>query len=114
MFVPLYFEEILDPETKRARVRMVNVGSEYYYIARRYMLRLNRADFDDPHELAKYAATCGISLEEFKKQFFYLIENDEIYKAVNGQKISVVAPESNVAFNPMRPTKRTGKNNSGK
>lgn len=114
MFVPLYFEEILDPDTKRAKVRMVNVGSEYYYIARRYMLRLNRADFDDPHELAKYAATCGISLEEFKKQFFYLIENDEIYKAVNGQKISVVAPESNVAFNPTRPPKRTGKNNSGK
>jgi len=114
MFVPLFFNEILDPKTKRAKVRMVNVGSEYYYIARRYMLRLNRADFDDPHELAKYAATCGISLEEFKKQFFYLIENDEIYKAVNDQRISVAAPESNVAFNPSRPIKGTAKNNSGK
>lgn len=113
MFVPLRFNEILDQKTKRARVRMVNVSSEYYYIARRYMLRLNRADFDDPHELAKYAATCGISLEEFKEQFFYVIENDEIYKAVNGQKISVVAPESNVAFNPSSTLKKTGKNNSG-
>lgn len=112
MFVPLRFSEILDPITKRARVRMVNVSSEYYYIARRYMLRLNRADFEDPHELAKYAATCGISLEEFKKQFFYLIENDEIYKAVNGQKISVAAPESNVAFNPTGTPKKVRKNNS--
>ena len=85
---------------------MVNVGSEYYYIARRYMLRLNRADFDDPHELAKYAATCGISLEEFKKQFYYVIENDEVYKAVNGQKIKVAAPESNIAFNPTHATKK--------
>jgi 6-phosphofructokinase len=111
-FVPLYFKEILDPKTKRAKVRMVNVGSEYYYIARRYMLRLNRADFDDPHELAKYAATCGISLDEFRMQFYYLIENDEIYKAVNGQRISVAAPESNIAFNPSQARKKSLKNNS--
>src|SRR5204863_632537 len=37
-FVPLYFKNILDPETGRARVRMVDVASEYYAIARRYML----------------------------------------------------------------------------
>lgn len=111
-FVPLYFKDILDPKTKRAKVRMVNVSSEYYYIARRYMLRLSRADFEDPHELAKYAATCGISLEEFKNQFYYLIENDEIYKAVNGQKIAVAAPETNVAFNPTRSPKGNN-NNSG-
>ncbi len=108
-FVPLYFKDILDPKTKRAKVRMVNVSSEYYYIARRYMLRLNRADFDDPHELAKYAATCGISLDEFRKQFYYLIENDEIYRAVNGQKIKVAAPESNIAFNPSRTSKKERK-----
>jgi 6-phosphofructokinase 1 len=110
IFVPLYFKDILDPKTKRTKVRMVNVSSEYYYIARRYMLRLHRADFDDPHELAKFAATCGISLEEFKKQFFYLIESDEIYKAVNGQKIKVAAPETNVAFNPPRDSKKKASN----
>jgi hypothetical protein len=60
--------------------------------------------------LAKYAATCGISLEEFKKQFFYLIESDEIYKAVNGQKIKVAAPETNVAFNPPRDSKKKASN----
>lgn len=110
LFVPLYFKDILDPKTKRTKVRMVNVSSEYYYIARRYMLRLNRADFDDPHELAKYAATCGISLDEFKKLFYYLIESDEVYRAVNGQKITVAAPDSNVAFNPSQ----SGKTKSSK
>ena len=105
-FVPLYFKDIIDPKTKRTKIRMVTVSSEYYYIARRYMLRLHRADFDDPHELAKYAATCGISIEEFKKEFYYIIEKDEIYKAVNGQKITVVAPESNVAFNPTQTKKK--------
>jgi 6-phosphofructokinase 1 len=78
--VPLYFHDILDPVTKRTKVRMVDVSSEYYYIARRYMLRLNIADFDDPHELAKYAATSGISLDEFRRQFGYLIEQDLLYR----------------------------------
>jgi hypothetical protein len=34
---------------------------------------LRRDDFEDPHELAKFAATVGISLEEFRQQFEYLI-----------------------------------------
>jgi 6-phosphofructokinase 1 len=38
------------------------------------MLRLRRDDFDDPHELAKFAATAGLSLEEFRGEFEYLIE----------------------------------------
>jgi len=75
-FIPMYFKDIIDPKTKRTRVRMVNIHSEYYQIARRYMLRLTREDFEDPHELAKYAATAGISLDEFKKRFYYIAESD--------------------------------------
>jgi 6-phosphofructokinase len=88
-FVPLYFKSILDPETGRARVRMVDVASEYYSIARRYMLRLNKADFEDPHELAKFAAVCGISLEEFRLQFGYLIEKDLLYRVAPEKKAKV-------------------------
>jgi 6-phosphofructokinase len=88
-FVPLYFKNILDPETGRARVRMVDVASEYYAIARRYMLRLNKSDFDDPHELAKFAAVCGISLEEFREQFGYLIEKDLLYLTAADKKAKV-------------------------
>ena len=36
---------------------MVDVDSTRYAIARRYMIRLRRDDFEDPHELAKLAAT---------------------------------------------------------
>lgn len=84
-FVPLKFEEIFDPSTNRTKVRMVDVTSEYYQIARRYMIRLTAEDFDDPHELAKYAATAGISLDEFRKQFHYLIEQDMLYRSIDGQ-----------------------------
>jgi len=39
---------------------MVDIHSTRYSIARRYMIRLRRDDFEDPHELAKFAATAGI------------------------------------------------------
>jgi 6-phosphofructokinase len=72
-FVPVPFAELLDPTTGRARVRLVDVASTRYAIARRYMIRLRRDDFDDPHELAKFAATAHMSLEEFRRQFEDLV-----------------------------------------
>jgi len=75
-FVPLYFKKIIDPKTKRMRIRMVDIESETYHVAHRYMIRLKKEDFADAHELAKYAATAGISLDEFRKQFEYLVQSD--------------------------------------
>lgn len=76
-FVPMYFKKILDPKTKRMKVRMVDINSESYYTANRYMIRLRKEDFNDPHELARYAATANISLDEFRKQFYYLVESQD-------------------------------------
>jgi 6-phosphofructokinase 1 len=72
--VPIPFSQLMDPETKRPRVRLVDIHSSRYAIARRYMIRLRRDDFEDPHELAKFAATAGLSLQEFREQFEYLVE----------------------------------------
>ena len=72
-FVPIPFASLIDPETGRVRIRLVDTHSIRYAIARRYMIRLRRDDFEDPHELAKLAATVGISLEEFRQQFEYLV-----------------------------------------
>ncbi len=76
-FVPMYFKDILDPVTKKMKIRMVDTESESYYIANRYMIRLRKEDFDDPHELARYAATAGMELEEFRKQFYYIVEDSQ-------------------------------------
>jgi 6-phosphofructokinase 1 len=73
-FVPIPFAELLDPASGRPRIRLVDIHSTRYAIARRYMLRLRRDDFEDPHELARFAATAGVSLEEFRRQFAYLVE----------------------------------------
>ncbi|MBI4405670.1 MAG: 6-phosphofructokinase [Deltaproteobacteria bacterium] len=72
-FVPIPFTSMLDANTGRTRLRMVDINSTRYAIARRYMIRLRRDDFEDAHELAKFAATVGISLQDFRDQFGYLV-----------------------------------------
>jgi 6-phosphofructokinase len=72
-FVPIPFSSMIDRETGRTRIRLVDTHSTRYAIARRYMIRLRRDDFEDPHELAKLAATAHMSLETFREQFQYLI-----------------------------------------
>jgi len=75
-FVPIPFNQMMDPETGRTRLRLVDVASTRYAIARRYMIRLRRDDFEDPHELAKLAATARLSLQDFRREFEYLIESE--------------------------------------
>jgi 6-phosphofructokinase 1 len=75
-FVAVPFSEMLDSETGRARIRMVDIRSARYAIARRYMIRIRRDDFEDAHELARFAATVGLTLQEFKDEFEYLIADE--------------------------------------
>jgi ATP-dependent phosphofructokinase / diphosphate-dependent phosphofructokinase len=80
-FRAIPFESIMDRTTGRVRVRMVDITRDRYMIARRYMLRLRKDDFDDPSELAKFASTLGITLEEFQKQFEHLVQDDPVPRA---------------------------------
>jgi 6-phosphofructokinase 1 len=77
-FVPIPFSQMLDPATGRTKVRMVDINSTRYAIARRYMIRLRRDDFEDPATLAKFGAVCNpkLSVDDFRKQFAYLVENE--------------------------------------
>lgn len=73
-FVGVPFASMIDPETGRAKVRLVDVTSTHYAIARRYMIRLRRDDFSDAEQLANLARVAGLTTEEFSEQFRYLIE----------------------------------------
>ena len=75
-FVPIPFRDLLDAATGRTRVRYVNVHSTRYAIARRYMIRLRRDDFANPHEIARFAAVAHLSLEEFREQFEFLVRDE--------------------------------------
>jgi 6-phosphofructokinase 1 len=68
-FKPVPFSEIVDEKTGRMRVRMVDIDSDRYKIARTYMLRLKKSDLEDATELAKLAAVARLAPEEFKSQF---------------------------------------------
>ena len=75
-FKPIRFTDLLDPETNRTRIRYVNIRSTRYAIARRYMIRLRRDDFEDPHEIARFASVAHLSLDEFRDQFEFLVQDE--------------------------------------
>ena len=75
-FRPIPFDTIMNPETGRMRVRMVDINSDRYKIARSYMLRLRQEDFSDPTELERLAQTANLSKEDFRREFWPVVEND--------------------------------------
>jgi len=75
-FVPIPFTGMIDPKTGRTKTRLVDVDSTRYHIARRYMIRLRKDDFDHPAELAKLAKTAGLTPEQFRSEFAYLTEHE--------------------------------------
>ncbi len=76
-FRPVPFAEIVDPASGRSRVRMVDIRSDRYRIARSYMIRLRREDFDDDHQCARLAAIAGLDADTFRSRFDYLVRDDE-------------------------------------
>jgi 6-phosphofructokinase 1 len=68
---PLPFDTMINPATGRMRPRRVDIGSETYECARRYMIRLERSDFDEP-QASKLAAVVNLSSAQFRKRFGYL------------------------------------------
>jgi ATP-dependent phosphofructokinase / diphosphate-dependent phosphofructokinase len=70
--VPLPFGSFNDPETGRVRIRMVNVESNSYRVAREYMIRLDREDLEDPEKLRPIAEAAGLTPNAFRDRYGYL------------------------------------------
>lgn len=70
--VPVTLDEMLDPATGRIRIRMVDVTTESYEVARKYMIRLEETDFVEPR-LSRLAAQTSLTSEEFAERFGRLI-----------------------------------------
>ena len=73
--VALPFGSFNDPETGRVRIRLVNVESSSYRVAREYMIRLNREDLEDPDKLRPIAAASELAPEAFRDRYGYLTED---------------------------------------
>ncbi|MCI0845442.1 MAG: 6-phosphofructokinase [Chloroflexi bacterium] len=65
----LAFDDLRDPETGRIRVRRVDIESEYYAVAREYMIRLDAEDWADRQFMTQVAQAANLSLEEFERAF---------------------------------------------
>jgi 6-phosphofructokinase 1 len=70
---PLPFEEMINPKTGRMQPRKVDVDGEGYQCSRRYMIRLEQRDFDEPARLARLAEAAAMTPEQFRQRFGYLI-----------------------------------------
>ena len=65
---PVTLADLQDPATNRVRVRMVDVTTEAYEVARSYMIRLEPADLTEPR-LSQLAAQTNLSPEAFGESF---------------------------------------------
>jgi 6-phosphofructokinase len=69
---PLPFEQMIDPNTRRMQVRKVNTEGEAFECARRYMIRLEKPDFEDAEQLTKLSQIVNMNPDAFKQRFGYL------------------------------------------
>lgn len=70
--VPVPYTQIMDPQTGRTEVRMVNVDSFAYKSACKFMIRLQPQDFQDQYLLTRIAHHTKLSPEDFIRRFGYL------------------------------------------
>lgn len=66
---PVPFSEISDASTGVGKRRPVDVSTESYQVARDYMVRIGKQDFQNEEWLAKLVKTSGMQQEDFNKRF---------------------------------------------
>jgi 6-phosphofructokinase 1 len=67
--VPMRFEDIRDPETEKTSVRLVDIESEGFEVAKRYMFRLTEDDLNNDTTLASLARVSGLPAQDFQRRF---------------------------------------------
>jgi 6-phosphofructokinase len=72
--VPIPFAELMDPETGRTRVRMVETDTDSFRAALSLQARVTAADLADPARLASIAAAAGLSPDEARERYAPLQE----------------------------------------
>jgi len=71
--VPIPYDELMDAETGRTAVRMVQLNSLAYQSARKFQIRLTTTDLQDAESLAALAAQTTLTPEQFVARFGYLV-----------------------------------------
>ena len=69
---PIHFPDIMDPATGKTKIRYVDVSTESYEVARSYMIRLEKSDFENPAQIDKICKASKLTKEEFIKKFGWM------------------------------------------
>jgi len=69
---PIPLRNIIDPVTKKTRVRFVDTKADPYRVGRKYMIRLEEEDLSPP-KLNRLARAGKTDPEEFRERFSYLV-----------------------------------------
>ena len=75
---PMSFDDMVDSKTNRTRIRVVDVNSDTYRVARAYMIQLEKADIEDPIMLAKLAAASKLTEEKFVERYREAVEGPTV------------------------------------
>lgn len=75
--IPIKFEDIIN-EKGKINTREVDVDSDSYQVARQYMIRLERGDFEELKNIARLALIGNMKTEEFINKFKYLINDPPV------------------------------------
>ena len=70
--VPIPFDDLVEPGTGKTRVRLVDVNSEGFRVARAYMIRLEADDFAHAAWVDRLADAANLSPGAFRQRFEYL------------------------------------------
>ena len=71
---PIPFEDIINLDTHKTDVRYVDIHTESYAVARRYMFRLEADDVRDPEKLASIAKAANMTPDEFTQRYGYIVD----------------------------------------
>ncbi len=67
--VPIPFDNFVDPQSGKARIRLVDINSDVYKVAKKYMIRLSPGDLENAERLCQIAEQTNLSPEKFKEEF---------------------------------------------
>ncbi|MGB4301743.1 MAG: diphosphate--fructose-6-phosphate 1-phosphotransferase [Acetomicrobium sp.] len=70
---PIMFDDIVDPTTGKMKIRTVDINSLQYRIAREYMIRLTRDDFESKFFVNKMARIANMTPQDFIEKYGYLV-----------------------------------------
>ncbi len=72
--IPLQFEKMIDPKTRKTAVRLVDIHSDSYEVARNYMVRLEKEDLQNPTLLAAMSEAAKMTEKAFVDKWGYLVK----------------------------------------